>query len=400
MATTKKVHSSSSIVHSKTKEEKSSKKAEKSPSEKIPVKSGKQPETMEELLAMTGYNLKGVKKGDVVEGVVARVLSKEITIEIGGKTEGVVIDRELENYRDMLMALKPGDKVVAQVIVAENDRGQSVLSLRRSIFEKRWVDLAEHQKKGDAVEVILKEPVRGGILVDYGGLRGYIPQSQLDGGLLKQTEKVSGRRIQVKVVEVDKETNRLVFSQRAISEGATLAKQKELLDALTVGESIQATITGVVPFGAFAKLSVTKGGEKHDIEGLIHISEIAWEKVEDPGQYLKVGDSVKVKVIGVDPKTGKLTLSLKQLLPDPWEHVLDMFEKDSTVKGTVSRVTPYGIFVILSPGIEGLIHISKISPGEEPKSGDEISCLIEEIKPDQRKISLSMALTEKPMGYR
>ena len=400
MATTKKVHSSSSIVHSKTKEEKSSKKAEKSPSEKIPVKSGKQPETMEELLAMTGYNLKGVKKGDVVEGVVARVLSKEITIEIGGKTEGVVIDRELENYRDMLMALKPGDKVVAQVIVAENDRGQSVLSLRRSIFEKRWVDLAEHQKKGDAVEVILKEPVRGGILVDYGGLRGYIPQSQLDGGLLKQTEKVSGRRIQVKVVEVDKATNRLVFSQRAISEGATLAKQKELLDALTVGESIQATITGVVPFGAFAKLSVTKGGEKHDIEGLIHISEIAWEKVEDPGQYLKVGDSVKVKVIGVDPKTGKLTLSLKQLLPDPWEHVLDMFEKDSTVKGTVSRVTPYGIFVILSPGIEGLIHISKISPGEEPKSGDEISCLIEEIKPDQRKISLSMALTEKPMGYR
>ncbi|HUD20004.1 MAG TPA: S1 RNA-binding domain-containing protein [Patescibacteria group bacterium] len=392
MATVKKASS--------VKKEKKEKAPEAVTAPKSPKKSTKQPETMEELLAMTGYNLKGVKKGDVVEGVVARVLSKEITIEIGGKTEGVVIDRELENYRDMLMALKPGDKVVAQVIVAENDRGQSVLSLRRSIFEKRWVDLAEHQKKGDAVEVILKEPVRGGILVDYGGLRGYIPQSQLDGGLLKQTEKVSGRRIQVKVVEVDKETNRLVFSQRAISEGATLAKQKELLDALTVGESIQATITGVVPFGAFGKLSVTKDGVKHDIEGLIHISEIAWEKVEDPGQYLKVGDSVKVKVIGVDPKTGKLTLSLKQLLPDPWEHVLDMFEKDTTVKGTVSRVTPYGIFVILSPGIEGLIHISKISPGEEPKTGDEITCLIEEIKPDQRKISLSMALTEKPMGYR
>ena len=371
-----------------------------STSPKASQKSTKQPQTMEELLSMTGYNLKGVKKGDVVEGVVTRVVPKEITVEIGGKTEGVVIDRELENYRDMLMALKPGDKVIAQVIVAENDRGQSVLSLRRSIFEKRWVDLAENQKNATPVEVILKEPVRGGILVDFGGLRGYIPQSQLDSGLSKQMDKISGRRVTVKVVEVDKETNRLVFSQRAISEGATLAKQKEVLDALTVGESVQATITGVVPFGAFAKLSVTKDGTQHDVEGLIHISEIAWEKVEDPGQYLKIGDSVKIKVIGVDSTTGKLTLSLKQLLPDPWEHVLDMFEKDSNVKGKVSRVTPYGIFVILSPGVEGLVHISKVSPGEEPKVGDEITCLIEDIQPDKRKISLSMALTEKPIGYR
>jgi small subunit ribosomal protein S1 len=269
-----------------------------------------QPTTMEELLSVTGYTLKGIKKGDVVEGTVTRVSPKEITVDVGGKTEGVVIDRELENYRDMLMELAPGDKVVAQVIVAENDRGQSVLSLRRSIFEKRWEELAARQKSGDPVDVILKEPVRGGVLVDFGGLRGYIPQSQLDTNVSKQAERVSGRKVSVKVVEVDKETNRLVFSQRAISEGATLAKQKDLLDALTVGESVQATITGVVPFGAFARLSVTKNGQKHDIEGLIHISEIAWEKVEDVGQYLKTGDNVKVKVIGVDPATGKLTLSL------------------------------------------------------------------------------------------
>lgn len=369
--------------------------------EKISSKSSaKQPQTMEELIAMTGYTLKGVKKGDVVEGVLGRVSPNEITIDIGGKTEGVVIDRELENYKDMLMALKPGDKVVAQVIVAENDRGQSVLSLRRSIFEKRWSTLSDYQKNGETIEVVIKEPVRGGMLVDYGGLRGYIPQSQLDPNITKQTERISGRKIEVKVVEVDQETNRLVFSQRAVSEGANLAKQKEVLDALTVGESVKATITGVVPFGAFGKLTVTKDGAEHEVEGLIHISEIAWEKVDDPGQYLKVGDKVKVKVIGVDAATGKLTLSLKQLLPDPWEHVLDMFEKDSTVKGTVTRATPYGIFVALSPGIEGLIHISKVSPGEEPKSGDEITCLIEDIQPDKRKISLSMALTEKPMGYR
>ena len=355
---------------------------------------------MEELLAVTGYSLKGIKKGDVVEGKITRVTPKDITIDIGGKTEGVVIDRELENYKDALMALKPGDTVAAQVIVAENDRGQAVLSLRRSIFEKRWTDLAEKQKSGQPVEVVLKEPVRGGILVDYGGLRGYIPQSQLDAGLSKQIDKITGRRVLAKVVEVDHESNRLVFSQRAVAEGEALAKQKEVLDALTVGESVQAVITGVVPFGAFAKLKVTKGDVEHEIEGLIHISEIAWEKVDDPNQYLKVGDSVKVKIIGLDAATGKLTLSLKQLLPDPWEHVLDMFEKDSVVTGTVSRVSPYGIFVTLSPGIEGLIHVSKVTPGEEQKVGNEIQCTVEDIQPDKRKISLSMTLTEKPIGYR
>jgi small subunit ribosomal protein S1 len=358
------------------------------------------PKTMEELLAQTSYTLKGVKKGDVVTGKITRISRKEITIDIGGKTEGVVIDRELETYRDMLMSLKVGDTVVAQVIVAENDRGQSVLSLRRSIFEKRWAALSEKQKGGEIVDVTLKEPVRGGILVDYGGLRGYIPQSQLDQATFKQLDKMTNRRIQAKVVEVDRDTNRLVFSQRAVTEVAALAKQKEVLSALTVDDTVAATITGVVPFGAFAKLKVTKDKEEHEVEGLIHISEIAWEKVEDVNQYLKTGDSVKVKVISIDAETGKLTLSLKQLLPDPWEHVLDMFEKDTTVKGTVSRVSPYGIFVTLSPGIEGLIHISKISPGEEPKTGDEIQCIIEDIKPDQRKISLSMTLKEKPIGYR
>ncbi|MDO8451841.1 MAG: S1 RNA-binding domain-containing protein [bacterium] len=358
------------------------------------------PKTMEELLAQTGYPLKGVKKGDVVEGKITRVSPKEITVDIGSKSEGVVIDRELENYKDALMALKIGDAVVAQVIVAENDRGQAVLSLRKSIFEKRWSTLAEYKKTGEAIDVILREPVRGGILVDYGGLRGYIPQSQLESSLSKQVDKSSGRRIQVKVLEVDRETNRLIFSQRAVAEGEALAKQKDILEALTIGETIESTITGVVPFGAFAKLKVSKDGVEHDVEGLIHISEIAWEKVDDPSQYLKVGDTVKVKVVGVDAHTGKLTLSLKQLLPDPWEDVLDIFEKDSQVAGIVSRVTPYGIFVTLSPGVEGLIHISKVAPGEEPKAGEEIACIVEDIQPEKRKISLSMALTEKPIGYR
>jgi ribosomal protein S1 len=355
---------------------------------------------MEELLAQTGYVIKGFKKGEVLEGTITRVSPKEILINIGGKTDGVVIDRELESYRETLQALKPGDKVTAQVIVSENDRGQAVLSLRQSIFEKRWTELADRQKSGESVEVVLKDAVRGGMLVEYSGLRGYIPQSQFDSTLSKQLDKIVGRRIQAKVMEVDQATNRLIFSQRAIIEGEALVKQKELLSTITIGDIVESTITGIVPFGAFAKFTVEKAGVKSEIEGLVHISEIAWEKVEDTGEYLKTGDSVKIKIIGIDEKSGKVTLSLKQLLPDPWENVLDIFEKDTQVKGKVSRVSPYGIFVSLSPGIDGLIHISKMTPGEEPKVGEEITVTIEDIQPEKRKIGLSMSLTEKPIGYR
>lgn len=356
--------------------------------------------SMEELLAKTGYTLKGLKKGDTVTAVITRISAREIALDTGSKTEGVVMDKEIENYRDMLAKLNVGDTVTAQVVVAENDRGQSVLSIRKSLLEKRWATLADVQKNGEAIEVVLRDPVRGGVLVDYGGIRGYIPLSQLDTAVAKQLDKATGRRIKVKVIEVDAATNRLVFSQRAIAEEVTLARQKELLDVIPVDKTVEASITGVAPFGAFAKFEVEKDGVKHEVEGLIHISEIAWEKVDDPNQYLKSGDKIKVKVIGVDEKTGKVTLSVKQLLPDPWEHVLDMFEKDSQVKGTVTRTSPYGIFVELAPGVEGLIHVSKVIPGTEPNVGEEITCLVEEVKADQRKISLSMALTEKPIGYR
>lgn len=371
-----------------------------STSDSLKSKPSKTPQTMEELIAMTGYTLKGVKKGDIVEGKVSYISPKEVRVDIGSKTEGVIIDRELETYRDVIMKIPVGDTVVAQVIVAENDRGQAVLSIRRSLTKKHWDDLAILQKNGEPVEIIIKDPVRGGVLVDYGGLRGYIPQSQLDSSLLKQLDKASGRRIKVKVIEVDQETNRLVFSQRAITDEAALTKQKELLDIVPVGESVAAIISGVVPFGAFAKFTIEKDGEKHDIEGLIHISEIAWEKVEDLNQYVTSGQSMKVKVIGIDAASGKVTLSLKQLLPDPWEHVLDMFENEAQVKGKVTRVSPYGVFVTLGTGIEGLIHTSKLISGEEPKVGDEITCIVEEIKAAERKISLSMALKEKPIGYR
>lgn len=367
---------------------------------KIKTPSGKEPETMEELLSMTGYTLRGFQKNDMVTGVITSVNPKEITVDIGGKTDAVVISREMEFYKDILLTLKPGDKVTGRVILSENEKGQPVISLRQDIVSKRWDTLKKFMEEGVNVDIIIREPVRGGVLVEYGGLRGYIPQSHLEPSVGKQLEKSLGRTIQVKVIEVDVESNRLVFSQRAVSESANLAKQKELLSFISIEGVYDAVVTGVVPFGAFAKIKVDKEGQTHELEGLIHISEIAWEKVEDPNVYLKINDTIKIKVIGIDEKTGKLTFSIKQLLPDPWEDVREMFEKDQKISGKIARITQYGLFVTLSPGIEGLVHISKIAPDFTPKVGDEITCTIEEVSPEKRKISLSIALTEKPMGYR
>jgi 4-hydroxy-3-methylbut-2-enyl diphosphate reductase len=156
-------------------------------------------------------------------------------------------------------------------------------------------------------------------------------------------------------------------------------------------------VTGIAPFGAFVSVAIAP---EVNLSGLIHISEIAWEKVESTASYIKTGQRLDVKAIGADLTSGKLTLSLKQLTPDPWQDVVKMFSIDQTIRGKVARVSDYGIFVTLLPGIEGLIHISKLAPGEEPKLGEEIECTVEEVIPEKRKISLSLVTHAKPIGYR
>lgn len=350
--------------------------------------------TMEELLASTGYQIKGFKRGDVVEGLVISVSPRHLLLNIGGKGEGVVHEKEMPYVIDIVKQLNPGDKVTVQVVNTENDRGQVVVSLRKTALNKRWEVLKERfDDKGD-VEIIVRELGKGGFLIDYQGLKGFLPLSQADQEMVRNGEKSSGRRVKARVIEVDKETNRLVFSQRA---GITNEKQKELLKKVEIGKTYLAEVSGVVPFGAFVNVKIA---DADTLPGLIHISEIAWEKVENPADYFKVNQKIDVKVIATDEKTGKLTLSLKQLLADPWEDVAKVFNVEQVVKGKVSRITPYGVFVNLLPGIEGLIHISKLAPGEEPKVGEDVDCNIEEINPEKRKISLSLVATAKPIGYR
>jgi len=352
-----------------------------------------EPQTMDELLTATGYTLKSTQRGQIIEATVLASSPKQVLLDIGGKSEAVVHEKELPYISDLIGNLKPGDKISVQVVNSENDRGQTVVSLRKTALFKRWELLTQKAKQAEEVEVTIREMSRGGFLVDYVGLRGFIPLSQVETDLAKTGDRASGRRVKVKILEVDREANRLVFSQTS---GGIGEKQKAALKLVELGKTYKAEVTGVAPFGAFVSVKI---GEVA-LPGLVHISEIAWEKVENTNDYVKIGQTLEVKAIGADEKTGKLTLSLKQLLADPWDDVTKVFTVEQQVKGRVTRMSQFGAFVSLLPGIEGLIHISKMAPGEEPKAGDEIDCVIEEINPEKRKISLSMVSHAKPIGYR
>ena len=200
------------------------------------------------------------------------------------------------------------------------------------------------------------------------------------------------KKIKVKVLEVDQSLNRLVLSQKASSLGISPEVMKEKLNKVKTSDVLKGTISGVAPFGLFVDVD--------GLEGLVHISEIAWEKVMNPSSLYKINDKVEVMVIDVNQGEGKLNLSIKRLTPDPWKNILDRYPRDSTISGKIVRLAPYGAFVQLEIGIEGLIHVSKIPTGEEPKVGQAVECIVENVDEVKRKISLTFVPKEKPVGYR
>jgi ribosomal protein S1 len=383
---------------SKTK--KQSGKSSLSKRESSSLKTSKEPQTMEELLAQSSLPIKIFKVGDVVEGIVTEKTSKAIYLDIGGKTEGMVIDREMKAAADFIKQLKVGDKVLAVVTQPENDRGQTLLSLKKAALQKLWQEFEEKLKTGEIIKVRGLQVNKGGLLVEAKGLSGFIPASQFSSALAGKVEELIGKTLEVKVIEVEPTKNRLVFSEKAVSEASLLKEQAEALKKIKVGNILEAEITGVMPFGFFAKVNVGEKRKPVTLEGLVHISEISWEKVENPADFYKVGDKVKVKVLGVDKKGGKLNLSIKQLFPDPWEGIEKKYPVDSKVKGTVVRLAPFGVFINLEPGIEGLIHISKIPAEKSFKVGEKVDCFVEFLDKENRRLSLGLVLKEKPIGYK
>jgi len=382
---------------------KSKKQSEKSfPSKRdsSPLRTSGEPQTMEELLAQSSLPIKIFKVGDVVEGIVTEKTPKAIYLDIGGKTEGMVIDREMKAAADFIKDLKVGDKVLAVVTQPENDRGQTLLSLKKAALQKLWQEFEEKLKTGEIVKVRGVQVNKGGLLVEVKGLSGFIPASQFSSALAGKVQELIGKTLEVKVIEVDQVKNRLVFSEKAVSEAGLLEEQAEALKKIKVGDILEVEISGVMPFGFFAKVKISEKRKSVILEGLIHISEISWEKVEDPAEFHSAGDKVKVKVLGVDKKGGKLNLSIKQLFPDPWEDIEKKYPVDSKVKGTVVRLAPFGVFINLEPGIEGLIHISKIPAEKTFKAGEKVDCFVEFLDKENRRLSLGLVLKEKPVGYK
>ena len=386
--------------------------------------------SMEELLASTGYNIPSLRRGQEVSGKIVSITPSEILVDIGAKSEGIVAGRELTAVRDLALKLSAGDKIDVTILYPENDAGQVVLSMRKVSQDTRWKELENRKETGEDIEVVAIEVNRGGVICEWQGIRGFLPASQLAAS--SQATDLIGKNLTARIIEVDRGTNRLILSQRQPKKADLEAILKQLTK-VKIGQKLSGVATAVLPFGVFVEIGIerstkgtksTKGledgesaidtpgvspgtalrtpgvSEESKLEGLVHISEISWEKVDDPKKLFKVGDKLEVMVIAKDETTGRLNLSIKQLAKDPFTEASAKYSKDEMITGTVARVSPYGIFVTLEEGVEGLMHISKIPPDQTFDVGQKVTCTIESVETESRRISLAPVVKEKPVLYR
>ena len=363
------------------------------------------PQTMEDLLAQTGYKLHGFKRGEKIKGTVTEVTTRTVYVDVGGKAEAIVSEQEYELAKDYFRKLKPGDKIEGMVLVPENDAGQVILSLRRAAIDSKWTAMEEAMGSEEELAVRVKEVTKGGLLVDMDGVYGFIPTSQMGHELEGNQSQAVGKTLKVKVVEVDRALNRLVLSEKAVSEAEEIEARKQALSLVKVGVEYEATVVGVVPFGVFAEIEAEKGkgktAQKSRLEGLIHISELSWEKVDNVGGEVKVGDKLKVLVIGADEENGKLALSVKRLTDDPWLIVNKKYKTDSKHSGVVTKIAPYGVLVRVEKGIEGLIHASKMPTDTSFTEGQKVEVFVESVDLDKRRLSLGVVVKDtKGMIYK
>lgn len=344
--------------------------------------------TMDELLS--GSDIKELKTGDVVEGTVLSVKKHEAWIDLGANGVGVVMRREI-GYGT---SLEKGTKVTLSVIDPEMDEGYALLSMKRAVKDLGWDELERIHESKETVEVYPYDANRGGLLIEMEGIRGFMPVSQLSADnyprvsgadkdeIMQKLTSLIKKPLKVRVLDVSRKDNKLIFSEKE----AIKDDMHERFEKLTVGDSVEGVVTGVIDFGAFVNVD--------GIEGLIHISEISWERVEDPKKYVKTGDKVNAKIIAIDKD--RLSLSLKQMQEDPWLNEVKEFKKGSLVEGRVTRITPFGAFVQLSPAVEALVHVSEMSndEGTDPEKVFNVNetkqFKVIEVNKDERKIGLSL----------
>jgi len=353
---------------------------------------------MAELLAFAKYTVKRFALGEKVEGTVLEITPKALILDIGGKSEGIVAEKAFLEARDFIRNLKVGDKVKGEVIVSETPDGYTIISLRNSAKDFTWEKVNSSYDGGSpiSVEVVNINPT--GLIVNVYGLSGFIPSSQLGRELAKNTSNLQGKYIEAIIIDVDRNSNKVVLSERAVSEKDQVKAEKKAMEGIREGELFEGTVSTVSDFGVFVKIHAGEKKDGADLEGLVHISELSWEKVGKPSDVLSAGDKVKVKVM--EKRNGKLALSIKDAKEDPWLRAAEHYRPEAQIKGKVVKISDFGAFVELEPGIEGLIHMTKIPPATKLKSGDVVSCIIEEVNPEEKRISLGLVLTSKPLGYK
>lgn len=347
--------------------------------------------SMEELLKKQSF--KPPKKGDEIEAEIISISKRHLLFDIGWKSYAALGELETKELTTYLPYLKVGDKTKVKVVVEESREGFPVVSMKKFFEKGKWEILEKKQKNEEQIDVLAGEYGKGGVFVDFMGIRGVIPKIQLTEEYINNPEKIKGQKIKVKVLEVDRKKNRLVVSQRAATLGISYKKMKEKFDKIRVGEKCKVMVIGFSEFGVFCEVDKI-------IEGLIHISEISWEKVTDPTQHVKIGDTVDVVVTEKNEASLKLNLSIKRLTHDPWERIEEKYPKDKELEGIITRKEKYGYIVKFEPGVEGLLHISKLTGNKELKSGEKIKLFVEKIDAKNRRMSLIPVIHEKPVVYR
>lgn len=350
-------------------------------------------QTMEELLKTYGSRVKGFTKSQKVDARVVEINKKQAIFDVGGKSEGVLRDIYFQEARDFLKTLKVGDTVSALVMDPETSDGVVLISLRHAASDSLWERLKDLKSKGSIVQVSVRNTNQSGVAVEYEGVSGFIPSSQIGKVLLKKIEGLEGT-IKVKIVEIDKARKKIVFSEKAVSEAAEIEEINKAIKKLKTGEIMEGVISTITNFGLFVELTI----EKIKIEGLVHLSETSWDKGGRMEDVFKVGQKVEVKVLEV--KEGRIALSIKQATSDPWDTIADKYKVEDKVKGKVVRNSDFGTFIELEPGIEGLVHITKIPPATKLTVGDSVNVNIEELDAKAKKISLGLVLSTIPLGYK
>jgi small subunit ribosomal protein S1 len=383
--------------------------AEEEEPEPIPVRElGPEPTTMEELLAEQDSDIKSFKHGDVVEGTVVRIDKDEILVDIGAKSEGVVSNRELYGRNaESAPQLAVGDTVLVYVLQPESQEGHVVLSLRRAGLERKWRSMQEQFESGVIIEAPVIDHNKGGLIVDC-GIRGFVPISQIvdfprrpqndqprDAAqeIAEKLQPFVGRKLRLKILEVNRKANRLILSEKVALYEERREKRDELFSSLQVGQKVTGTVRSIAPFGVFIDL----GG----IDGLVHKSELSWNKVNNPEAGYKVGEEVEAEVIDINHERGRISLSIRRLQPDPWHSTVADFKVGDIIDGTVTKLVNFGAFVRVRDGLEGLIHISELSqqrvthPGDVVHEGQTLKLKIISLDSERHRLGLSLKQAEE-----